>query len=192
MHIGVKDSFRNLRHLRDFLADLYAHPELGYGILLEDQIEGPSVGDNGGERLRKAIKALDERMKISNKFDAGAAELLKGLLPKNGAGLTFNSKFNTIELRFIRSQKSAEDLLKLFRLLEARIESLRKNKQRLPVAMFSPPRGTVEERRAAFRDYVEGAGLKWEEFASLAPDPELMRANDFRSSCFSAFGALFK
>lgn len=192
VHVGVEDSFRNVRHLRDFLADLYAHPELGYGILLEDQVEGPSVGKDGGARLKKAIEALDERMKVSNKFDKEAANILAGILPKNGSGITFNSKYNTIELRFIRAQKSAADLLKLFKLLEARIESLRKNKRRLPVADASPPRGTVEERRAAFRSYVEGAGLEWEEYQSLAPPPEVMRANDFRSYCISAFGSLFK
>lgn len=192
VHIGVKDSFKNLAHLRDFLADLHAHPELGYGILLEDQIEGPSVGSKGGERLREAIEAIDQRMKVSGDFDKEAAEILAKHLRKDGSGLVFNPKYETIELRFIRAQKSAADLLRLFKLLEARIESLRDRAQRLPLAKASPPRGTVAQRRAGYRDYVEGAGLKWEEYESLAPSPETMRANDFRSSCLSAFGALLK
>jgi hypothetical protein len=192
VHIGVKDSFQNLAHLRDYLADLYAHPELGYGILLEDQIEGPSVGDKGGSRLREAIEAIDQRLKVSGDIDKKAAEILAKHLPKNGSGLVFNPKYETLELRFVRSQKSAADLLRLFKLLEARIESLRNRAQRLPLAKASPPRGTVEERRARYRDYVEEAGLKWEDYESLAPSPETMRANDFRSSCLSAFGALFK
>lgn len=189
LHIGIRKSFADVRHFRNFLVDLYDHPELGQGILLDDPLEGRAMVDDS-LRIQKAIRNLDELLAkdVNLGWDSypRIEEILeKGLSSKRS--ISFNKKFGTLELRFIRSQRDASTVSKLMRLFDARIVVTGKFKDLKPFVKKGYFKKSRPDRIAAFRNFVEEGGLSWAEMETLVPSHKTMRVNDRVSGCLRYF-----
>jgi hypothetical protein len=184
IHVDIEEAFGgDPRKLKNFILDYIEHPELAGGVLVKDFYNAPAIDPlKQKEAIGQIVEALDHWAEKGEKVDAFKVLELAELGPfgKRDA-LNVNTVYNTLEIRGLRSQKSAAELLKVMRLIEARI----KYTNGLPSKQFRPRpiKMSPEEKRKAFRAYVEEAGLDYEEFKELAP-------RKFQDNCAGFFSRI--
>jgi hypothetical protein len=130
------------------------------------------------------VHQLDLWAEKGDKLDTRHLIELAGIGPfSKRDALNLNTVHETLEIRAFRSQKSAAELLKVMKLLAARI----KYTNGLPSRSFGPEgiRLGRREKAAAFRAYVEEAGLDYGEYRDLAP-----RRFRLPKNCRDAFARL--
>lgn len=170
IHVDIAEAFGNdPRRLKNFFLDYIEHPELAEGVLVKDFYNAPAI-DPVKQRaaIEQVVYQLDLWAEKGEKLDDFKLIELARLGPfgKRDA-LNLNTAYGTLEIRGLRSQRSAAELLRVMRLIEARIEYTNS----LPAKDFHPKpiEMSREEKRKAFRAYVEEAGLSYDEFKGLAP-----------------------
>ncbi len=192
IHIGTED-FKNIAQLRNFLADIYNHPELSEGILGLDPIEAQMRGKDGGKRLKEAIEHLDTVIKSTPtaSIESVAADL-ENILPKDGYGVTFRENFKTVELRFIRAQLNAQQLSDIANLYQARLLYI-VSLGDAPIALKKIPRKlSAAQKLSMYQEFVEQSGQNWEHYRKLAPSYLYMMTTNISLQCMLYFQKLIQ
>lgn len=168
MHMDLETAFQgDTQLLRDFVVDMLMHPEIYRGPWVGDRITTWNLG-----RYAKSI------LKIINAHDAGAfrefnvfvsALRTAGLsrFPTSGNGLVLSDEFNTIELRFLRAQRSTQEIINFATLFRARVNYLRAHpfvRYVAPPALMTP----AESYRRLER-FVTEMGLEWAPYKKMLP-----------------------
>lgn len=185
IHVDLAEAFGNDPvKFKNFLLDYIEHTELADGVLIKDSYLTPAIDSiKQREAIEQLVASLDYLAEQGEKLDIVDINELAatGLFGKRNA-LNLNTIYKTFELRGQRSQKSAAELLKVMRLIQARI----KYTNGLPPKEFHPKpvKMSLEEKRKAFRAYVEEAGLSYEEFKDLAP-------RKYQDGCPGFFARMF-
>ncbi|MCO5142679.1 MAG: hypothetical protein M9962_06285 [Oligoflexia bacterium] len=183
IHIGLDSAFKNLGHFKSFLNDLLEHPELAEGILGNDQLEAASPSKNNGARIRDLLDSLQEIPDHEKVTHENVRKLLYKKLPKDGFGIVYHPFLRTIELRFIRSQKSASVLEKIIRLIDQRIKYLAESPSIKPITDISFRPKSDSEKIRDFQRYIEETGLSWDEYEELVPTKKARWIGNFNAKC---------
>jgi hypothetical protein len=151
--------------LRNFLVDFFNHWEIGTGVLEFDNDNAKVVALESSERKIKIRSILQPSLKHNN------SEKLNGMVQEVLSGRNFAlnlSNVDTLEVRSLRMQESADDYLKMTTLLEARINWLRNQKDNIPLQNWNVKNDDLLMARM-FQAYVEETGLSWKDYAPLVP-----------------------
>ncbi len=197
LHLDIASHFGEDAVLfRNFVADLANRPELFMGALSMDFLNAPPLAVLMSEQ-RRAFARLLER------FDRGGMSIQQFKTAMNELVYdgTFNKRYlhpksypakyqalnlrhdHTVEVRGLKPQASMDEHLKIVRLFESRIESLKKEKGPIPYVPKDYSQA-VQERsvramefystsldpqkvRDEFRRFVEAAGLNWSDYEPL-------------------------
>jgi hypothetical protein len=183
IHIGVNEGFDSVIQLRNFLVDLVNHSELAEGILGADAHEAESLRfTDQGKRIKEVVEKLDQLIK-KNGTIRSTSQILKQL-QKDGYPIVYNSKFQTIELRFLRSQKDAKTLSLITSMFQARLDYLKNLKE---LVQFSDkfPEMKVSLQIENFKKYIEEAKLNYDEYKELLPNRMRLEATKHYYSCWA-------
>jgi hypothetical protein len=185
IHIGVNESFETVNQLRNFLVDLVNHPELAEGILGADAHEAESLRyTDQGKRLLEIIASIDEDIEASkpNKPELQNIKHFLFKLRKDGYPIVYNSKYQTIELRFLRSQKDAKTLSLITSMFQARLDYLKNLNEPLKLNENFPSMA-VDVKILNFKNYLRESGLKFEDYEDLLPSKLKLAVTNNYYSC---------
>jgi hypothetical protein len=172
IHIDLETAFgpNDWEGLRNFVADLGNHQELSDGILGWDPVNAKTTqfSDEHLINLRDLIEDLDNQMR-------GEARPLVATFREKSLGgfygaFRFNIVYNTIELRFPRSQSSARELALLMKLINGRIRYIRSlPKGTRVLLLWREGALTAQEKMNRFYQYARESGLDNSEIKELVP-----------------------
>lgn len=190
VNIGLSVFEGNLLYFRNFIVDLANHPELARGILENDPWNSPTIDDLSLEQRLK----FSEVIKRVDNGNIGTIESLvdainKEVYYKNPAGYEPTEKYQStnltsinsttptrqwrMELRGVRSLKSAEEMLMVMKLFRARLEYIKaKDKPiRLQINLKTEGFRMRENKKKikAFKRYVRQSDLSWKDFKQVMP-----------------------
>lgn len=184
IHIDIASAFdSDPLKFRNFLVDFLNHPELASGVMVKDPISARPIDLKAfaGETF-EIVQQLERWAEEGKKIGLLEINELKsmgnGLFGKKSA-LNLNGKFGTLELRGLRSQKNALTLRDVMRLLQARINLTNENMPEIAPKL----KMTKKEKSLAFKEYVEGGDLNYEDYKHLA-------ARRYQLNCPSNFARM--
>lgn len=145
IHFGVEGLFGSDPKLfRDFLVDLYNHPELASGILAGDSYNSPpmvALPKKNQKAFQKIIREFDESPTSINHlaqriYDEVYSTSVSGWDPPQkyqGVNISrlvedFDPSEETIEIRFIRPQQNADQFKRVAKLFTERVQFLKKER----------------------------------------------------------------
>jgi hypothetical protein len=169
IHIGVESGFKSKQHLLNFFIDLKNHPEFGLGLLGNGGSEAkPFTHLSAYTTINLAIESLIEDIAKNgdSPINKQTREMLSSFFVKKGYAITYNCKFNTIELRFLRSQENAEVLTKVINLFNARIRYL-EDKDLTDKYQRVVKASAKSKWASRFEKYISDTGLTPDEYLLL-------------------------
>jgi len=190
-NMGVLSVFgENTELFLKFFVDYVNHAELASGVLRENwKTAAPlfALGEKPSLELQKIVDEFykGEHEKISDLvFQINQRVYAKGLVPEwwkevNSINQAMSLKKITssrlrlsdqpIETRAVRAQKNVEEFILVSKLFLARIEFLKRNKDRISVNYFDPRSFSEKQKLDLFSDYVEESQLNIVDFFKLVP-----------------------
>lgn len=189
IHIDVLSAFGGSElAARNFIVDLMNRPELAMGALNKDYLNAPPLAilkgnqrknfikklhmyDDGKLTFKNFIMAINNRVYTSTFYSGFNSTGTKKFQAINLTRTTKNPGESTIELRFLRPQKSFEDFILLLRLFEARIEKIKQIDHPIIYNPKSYPDGKIAPKLIAdsFNKFVSDAGLEPKDYSKLLP-----------------------
>ncbi len=168
IHMDLETGFRgNAQLFRDFIVDLLNHPSL-----LQGPLNGDKATSQSPESYMQGIRS------VIRDFDSGIYATIEELVEAlqsaglsrhfSGATSVFPTNKGTLELRFLKSQKSSQHLLALLTLFKARLNYIAKNpgqKLRDDLNWRQWPVSSYRE----LQQYVEQTGLDWASYRQMLP-----------------------
>ncbi len=201
IHFGVEGLFGSDPKLfRDFLVDLYNHPELAAGILAGDSYNSPpmmALPKQNQDAFKKIIREFDESPTSINKLAERIYNKVYSSSPSGweppqkyqGVNISrlvedFDPSEETIEIRFIRPQQNADQFNKIARLFTQRVEFLKSERAQgrviAPIANPFPNglsnSGYLQDKFNRFLSYAFESGLNPEDYFHLMGDEFTSRA----------------
>ena len=199
IHLDIKTHFSGNDLLqRNFIVDLFNHPELFMGAFSLDYLNAPplaTLGRKAIEKVRKALEEFDQR-KINMKRLKGR---ISGVYDGSTHSIRNGSKYqavnidhsDTIEIRGFRPQESAQHYLDMITLLEKRIQFLKNIKR--PITLNVPnyvnqytfkTTDTNELHRyrtyvptqkitRVYKEFIKKTGLNWEKYIPYIANTKL-------------------
>lgn len=201
IHIGAQAVFERRDLLRDFLVDYANHPELAMGILEQDEANAAHLSVLKPKQ-RKAFAALIEswdknRVATPQRLAERIVDevyyeaYFRDWYPSAKYQAVNLSRINdeyfapeeqTIEMRALRAERSADEYIKLARLFQKRMEYLSKLKER-PAYLDNDVPHFIADRVESFRRYVVESGLEWDDYKVFVPKEWLKKHKQKARSC---------
>ena len=146
IHLDIKGHFKNNHTLfRNFIVDIFNHPELFMGAFSLDYLNAPPFALLGENAIQSFARALDRYDRGEMSFNLWLSAILKSYRLSEDFGTTRigDIKFHvlnfdhseTLEIRGFRPQVSAEHFLLLAEILSSRIKILESHDGYVP---FNP------------------------------------------------------
>lgn len=198
IHIGADIFEKNPELFRNFIADFANHSEIAWGGLLYSADTAAPLAKLPSQKRKNFaafLKQFDEghisdAAKLAQKIEKEVygPPLSRGDEPHKNQALNMHRMVNpkvppkqrTLEVRSIRSQRSAKEFLKEIRLFQARLNYL--NRLDKPVVYTNSPIPKVAKRARNFRRYVVEAGLEWDDIKSILL-PSWQKYAESKGSC---------
>ncbi len=189
IHFGAEAFFEgNSKYFRDFMVDMYNHAEIGSGILADDHYNSPPIKAQPKAQRDAFIDAI-------NKFDQNSDESIIGLglnirdgaynYQKANWGPTekyqainiermvvegFDTSEETVEIRCIRPQQSAEQFLLIATLFKKRMQYLKRMRAAgTPVKLNHDLGMSVEQKFQSFIRFITEAGEDPADYFRILP-----------------------
>ncbi|MDR3606537.1 MAG: hypothetical protein P4M08_04050 [Oligoflexia bacterium] len=185
IHVGASSALDgDARLFRNFLVDSANHAELGAGIFSNDWSNAPPIAalpeknqanflkivqDFDQDKIR-GIKALAQKIS-SEVYDTTVDKKIAPPQKYQAFNVTrivngeFGEKEQTIEIRAMRPQASADEFIDETRLIQMRLEFLRAHPDPIPVKLVNPRTLNNSEIVTRFYKYVVETGLPFEPYA---------------------------
>jgi hypothetical protein len=204
IHIGLEGTFDSSDVdaedllFRDFIVDLSNHPH-AMEIFDNDPINAPVLGQHGGDVKKQFARVIGEfdakkiegdtamdrilllASRIRNEvYTEEFREPASGKAPKYQAinveriTRSVEAEDRTVEIRNLRAQRSADELVKIATFFQARIDFLRKQRKETgkgpEVKIPDREHGMSEERKVLteFQAMVEESGLQFSDYQDMA------------------------
>lgn len=182
IHMGLASSVgSDLMLMRNLLVDFANHPELAMGILENSPRNAPALAllsQDQQETFAKIIADVDANrirsvrelaLRINEEVYGPDHQKNQALNLMRIANPSWDESERTFEFRAIRPQLNEQEFVLLVRLLEGRLEYLKKIKQ--PIALSIPlfSKGAVkgaDQMIENFTKYLNGTGVDLSEFIS--------------------------
>lgn len=161
---------------RNFVVDFYNHPELALGLWHKDIANARPVTATrkGREQFQADIAEFDALSSGQQTIERLAA-LLTQSSTSGSPALSLHNAQNQIahanrrfEIRASRGVESAEHLVIMAEIIQARLVFLAKQTGPIPVRMQAPARNPIEKLRR-YRQFIEEMGYPWERAAKILP-----------------------
>ncbi len=176
---GVGDERYDLSRFRNFLVDWVNHSELYWGALHYDPKTLGALPHFLNEeeffQFQKFVEQIDIRIKIQGSivshtmFESAVSELHERTDDSFTKGNALALRSETIEIRSLRPKESVEEMKRVYRLLESRLNYIaRLGSTPLPLYSGVAP---INRKEAIdrFYLYVAESGETWEEMKNLLP-----------------------
>lgn len=195
IHFGVEGLFgADPKLFRDFLVDLYNHPELASGILAGDSYNSPpmmALPKKNQDAFKKIIRDFDESPISINQLAKKIYEQVYSTSPSGweppqkyqGVNISrlvedFDPSEETIEIRFIRPQQNADQFKRVAELFTKRVEFLKQERAaaRVLIPEANPfPNGItshiyLQDKFNRFLTFVSESGLDPTDYLHLIGD----------------------
>jgi hypothetical protein len=168
MHMDLETGFQgDTQLLRDFVVDMLMHPEIYRGPWAGDRFTTWNLG-RYAKSILTVIRAHDEgQFRDFNSFVSALRKAGLSRFPTSGNGLVLSDEFNTIELRFLRAQRSTQEIINFATLFRERVRYLREHPH---VQYVAPPKFmTPAEAYRRLELYVTETGREWAEYKKMLP-----------------------
>lgn len=177
IHFGAEAFFENNpAYFRDFMVDMYNHAEIGNGILANDHYNSPPIKVHPKAKrdaFISVIKAFDQNpedgiielgLKIRDgaydyqKANWGPPEKYQAINIERMVVEGFDVSEETVEIRSIRPQQSAEQFALIANLFKKRMEYLKtQRKKGTPVKLNHELGMSVEQKFESFMRFITQA-----------------------------------
>ncbi len=197
IHLGIESAFKNDPLLfRNFVVDLMNRPELAWGIFNDDPLNAPHILDftkETVEDLKLAITEFDKSNKQSIELLAELMTKVYKTVPAPEQGYAdkyhainvtrivgpYKKEEKTIELRAMRMPKTADAMILMHELLDARLEWLKKQKGLIKLDLPEKKKRLKEQEMVnRFFEFVVQTGGPWDKYRSLMGEKYLKYSPD--------------
>lgn len=199
IHLDLHSNFENNPLLfRNFLVDFYNHTPVWMGALNFDDYNATVVArlsERQRENLEKVLakfdsnpnytiydlaKSITKKVYYKNPYNWEPGYKYQALNLSRTVNVDLNEDQKTIEIRALRSQRSAEEYINLLTLFESRIQYLKTinhpikfiNKEAHFDDLYVLENNSKSYKKVivdSFYKYVTESGLSWEKYAAFLP-----------------------